>query len=73
MSAYVTDLLYKNKYLCDNIENVDKQDYNTKLQILGRFLFSIIVKIIIIIFHMAIRNAKLAFNLIITDFLFFLY
>ncbi len=22
MSAYITDLLYKNKYLCDDIENV---------------------------------------------------
>ncbi len=41
----------------------------TKLQVQGRFLALIIVEAIVIIFYKAIRNAGLAFNLTITDFL----
>ncbi len=73
-SAYVTDLLYKDKYLCDNIENVGNSGHGwemclTKLQVWGRFLAPIIVETIVIIFYKVTRNAGLAFNLATTDFL----
>ncbi len=65
--AYVTDLLYKNKYLCDNIENVGNPGHDwemclTKLQVWGRFLAPIIVETIVIVFFKATYNARLAVN-----------
>lgn len=42
--------------------------YLTKLQVWTQFLASIIVDVIVIIFYKAIYNARLGFNLAITEF-----
>ena len=48
------------------IENMVEIIYLTKLYIQGQFLAPIIIDVIIIIFYKVTRNAKLAFNLVIT-------
>ncbi len=72
-SAYVTHLLYKDKYFYDDIENVGNLGHDwemclTKLQVWGRFLAPIIVETIFIVFYKATSNSRLAFNLATTDF-----
>ncbi len=74
MSAHIMVLLYKNKHLYDNIENVgnlshDWEKYLTKLQVRGRFLAPIIGEAIVIVFFKVTHNAKPVFNLTTTDFL----
>lgn len=75
MLTYIADLLYKDKYLCDDIKNMNnwgliivEKMYLTKLQVWGRFWAPIIVKIIVIVFYKATYNAGLAFNLVIIEF-----
>ncbi len=72
-SAYITDLLYKNKYLCDDIENLGNLGHDwemclTKLQVRGRFLDPIIIEAIVIVFYKSTHNTELAFNPAITYF-----
>ncbi len=55
MSSYVINLLYKDKYFCDNIKNMGNLDHgwknmSNKLQIWKRFLAPIIVEAIAIVF-----------------------
>ncbi len=73
MSGYIMDLLYKNKYFCDDIKNMDNLGHGwemclTKLQVQGRFSTPVIVEAIVIVFYKATRNTGLAFNPATTDF-----
>ncbi len=78
-SSYVMDLLYKDKFLFEDIENVSngrpccgkgclwiKKRYI--LQVRGQFLAPIIVDAIVSVFYKAACSARLEFNPATTDF-----
>lgn len=74
---YTVELLEKNKFFCDDIENVNnsrhcKSFYAYRLtnyiQVQRRFSALIIIDAIIIIFYKATQNSGLFFNVAISDF-----